>query len=120
MTCSTAPPASSSYNNNNNNNNNNNDNNNNNLFIWRLFLESPQAVQTNKKIENFGKKIKYNLNKISESWDQSLTYLHKKVCFSFHQDISSESFIYLFIYFFKKEQKLISVFTALHFQWPLF
>ena len=56
MTCSTAPPASSSYNNNNNNNNNDNDNNNNNLFIWRLFLESPQAVHTNKKIENVGKK----------------------------------------------------------------
>ena len=53
------PPALSSYNNNNNNNNNNNsnnNNNNNNLFIWRLFLESPQAVHTNKKIENFSKK----------------------------------------------------------------
>ena len=49
------PPALSSYNNNNNNSNNNN--NNNNLFIWRLFLESPQAVHTNKKIENFSKKL---------------------------------------------------------------
>ena len=90
MTCSTARPASSSYNNNNNNNNNN-------LFIWRLFLKSPQAVHINKKIENFLKKYIYNLNKISESWDQSLTYVHKKVCLSIHQDISCASFIYLLI-----------------------
>ena len=53
-----------------------NNNNNNNLFIWSLFLKSPQAKIALEKND---------LYKISKAWDQSLTYVHKKVYLSFTQ-----------------------------------
>ena len=81
------------------------------IIIITIYLYGAYSLRVHKRFTLI-KKLKislkkiYNLNKISESWDQSLTYVHKKVCLSIHQDISCASFIYLFIdvFIFKKEQ----------------
>ena len=81
------------------------------IIITTIYLYGAYSLKVHKRFTLI-KKLKislkniYNLNKISESWDQSLTYVHKKVCLSIHQDISCASFIYWFIdlFIFKKEQ----------------
>ena len=53
-------------------------------MIITIYLYSVYSLRVHKRFTLI-KKLEINLNKISKSWDQSLTYVHKKVCLSFTQ-----------------------------------
>ena len=56
------------------------------MIIITIYLYSVYSLRVHKRFTLI-KKLKINLKKlkISKSWDQSLTYAHKKVCLSFTQ-----------------------------------